>query len=199
MTWVKLDDGFADHPKVAGLSDAAFRLHVSALCYCGRHLTDGVLPRAIVWRLSTTEAPQDAADELVAANLWTADDGGFVVRDFLDFNPSKQKVLEDRERRSSAGKKGADSRWHGTSHSTSHGESHDDRTATALTMSMHPTRPDPSKETRSLGSSSEPVDNETIVEAVAASDPAVQSVLGEARKKTRSSTVTPMFKKKDPA
>lgn len=40
MSWFHLDDNFPDHRKVAGLSDAAFRLHVAGLAYCSRGLTD---------------------------------------------------------------------------------------------------------------------------------------------------------------
>ena len=41
MTWLRIDDAMVDHPKIIGLSDGAFRLHITALCYCARHLTDG--------------------------------------------------------------------------------------------------------------------------------------------------------------
>ena len=44
MSWTKLDDLFPGHPKVITLSDSAFRLHVTALCYCASQLTDGFIP-----------------------------------------------------------------------------------------------------------------------------------------------------------
>ncbi len=43
MPWLKIDDGFAEHRKIVGLNDRAFRLHVVALVYCARNLTDGHL------------------------------------------------------------------------------------------------------------------------------------------------------------
>ena len=53
MPWVKLDDGFTDHPKIASLSDSAFRTFVTALCYCNKNLTDGFVPALIARQIST--------------------------------------------------------------------------------------------------------------------------------------------------
>src|SRR3989442_1137875 len=89
--WVKLDDSFAEHPKILALSDAAFRLHVRALCYCGRYLTDGLIPRSFVggsraWR------------ELLAAGLWdTHAEGGWQIHDWLDYQPTRDAVTQRRE------------------------------------------------------------------------------------------------------
>ena len=44
-TFIKLDDTTPDHPKVDGLSNAAFRAWIEALCYCSEYLTDGVISR----------------------------------------------------------------------------------------------------------------------------------------------------------
>ena len=56
MTWVKVDDALPEHPKVARLSDAAFRVHISALCYSARNLTDGKLEVAGSVRRAKAEA-----------------------------------------------------------------------------------------------------------------------------------------------
>jgi hypothetical protein len=37
MSWLKIDDGFADHPKVGALSDREFRVWMRVLCYCARY------------------------------------------------------------------------------------------------------------------------------------------------------------------
>ena len=95
MTWVKLDDAFPDHPKVDGLSDGAFRLHVAALCYSGRHLTDGALAADRVSRL-VPRFRRSYVTELVEAGLWEAVDGGWSIHDFLAYNPSAEKVKADR-------------------------------------------------------------------------------------------------------
>jgi hypothetical protein len=95
MTWAKLDDGFVDHPKVDPLSDGAFRLHVAGIVMCSRLLTDGVVADERVSRLVPRFKKAQLA-ELEAAGLWEAMDGGWVIHDYLDFNPSAEQVKADR-------------------------------------------------------------------------------------------------------
>lgn len=110
MTWVKLDDNFTDHPKVDALSDAAFRLHVAALCYCNRHLTDGFVPAAALGKLTPHARPGLSASELVAKGTWFEAQGGFQVHDYLDFQESAEQVKarrkDDADRKREARKKG---------------------------------------------------------------------------------------------
>ena len=114
MPYLNLDDNFADHPKVDGLSDSAFRLHVAGLCYASRHLTDGFIPKEKVTRL-VPRFRRPALDELVGT-LWITAIGGFQIHDYLDWNRSREQIEFERERirkvRSAAGKKGAEKRWH---------------------------------------------------------------------------------------
>ena len=37
MTWLRIDDGFAAHPKIGKLSDRDFRIWVRVLCHCARY------------------------------------------------------------------------------------------------------------------------------------------------------------------
>lgn len=111
VSWLKLDDSFPEHAKVAELSDKAFRVHVGALCYSARNLTDGHIPAAISKTLTLGRAK--LSTELVTAGLWdTNGGGGYVIHDYLDYNPSREQVETERQRRAEAGKKGADQRWH---------------------------------------------------------------------------------------
>ena len=87
MPWVKLDDAFPEHQKVDGLSDGAFRLHVAALCHAGRNLTDGFIGSERVSRLVPRFRKQHVA-ELVASCLWHDTEGGWVIHDYLAYNPS---------------------------------------------------------------------------------------------------------------
>jgi hypothetical protein len=112
MTWAKLDDRFPEHPKVASLTDGAFRLHVTALCYVARNLTDGEISPAVLRLLRGS--PRRAA-ELVAAGVWDATESAWAIHDYLDYNPSREEVNGKREHinkeRSKAGSKGAAKRW----------------------------------------------------------------------------------------
>jgi hypothetical protein len=90
VTWVKLDDRFPTHPKMMGLTDRAFRAHVIGICYAAAHLTDGMVPPGIV--------PPRSSRELVAAGVWLVCPEGFLIHDYLDYNPSREQVREERRR-----------------------------------------------------------------------------------------------------
>lgn len=97
MTWVRLDDQFADHPKVTGLSCEAFRLHITAMCWTSAQLTDGVVPFQAMRRLGWFCAdPQAAASELVESGAWDLHPDGYTIHDYLDYNPSREQVQKER-------------------------------------------------------------------------------------------------------
>ena len=99
MPYLNLDDNFADHPKVDGLTDGAFRLHVSAMLYAAKHLTDGVLPATRVPRLAPRYKTTQVK-ELLKASLWVEHDGDYRIHDFLDWN--KSRAWWEKERREGA-------------------------------------------------------------------------------------------------
>lgn len=110
MPWANLDDQYAEHPDNWGLSDAAFRLHTAAICYANMHLTDGEIPKTKV----RTLVPKFRASALaeLTEDHWIDKDGVYEIRNFLKWNRSKVQVEAERQRKSNAGKKGAESRWH---------------------------------------------------------------------------------------
>lgn len=112
--WLRIDDHYADHPKVIGLSDGAFRLHMRAMCYSASHLTDGAIPTA--W----LRGHDDEAEELVAAGLFEVTDTGVTLHDWHDHNPDARSAKERRARisavRAEAGRRGAASRWKDGNH-----------------------------------------------------------------------------------
>lgn len=95
MTWAKLDDGFVDNLKVQPVGWAARGVWATGLAWCSRKLSDG---RISTKAAAILEFPPEAIDELVAAGLWhVADDGnGWVVHDYLEYNPSKAEVVATR-------------------------------------------------------------------------------------------------------
>lgn len=97
MSWVKLDDNFVGHPKVVGLSDRAFRVHVRAISYSARQLTDGHIPAGALRELA---ASRKAVTELISASLWHESGDGYQINDYLAYNPSRSKVLADRAKNS---------------------------------------------------------------------------------------------------
>jgi hypothetical protein len=97
VTWVKIDDSFPNHPKIVGLSDKAFRIHISGLCYCGTYLTDGFVPMTIAARLANEDMAHIV--ELTKAGLWreAPQDNGFHIHDYLAHQTSKTQVEEKRQ------------------------------------------------------------------------------------------------------
>jgi hypothetical protein len=116
MAWANFDDQFPKHPKVIGLSDAAFRLHTSGICYCNQYLTDGVIAAEAI-HLLVPRYRKRSLDELLDRQLWVPRADDYEIHDYLDWNRSRSEVAAEKERlhkmRSEAGKKGADARWHG--------------------------------------------------------------------------------------
>ena len=102
MSWVRIDDNFPSHPKVKGLTHVAYRLHTVAMCYCARNLTDGALDKgdvAVVAAEARCAQPRRSITELVEAELWVAvGGGGYLINDYLEYNPSAEKVKEEREK-----------------------------------------------------------------------------------------------------
>src|SRR5437016_5465937 len=109
MGWVKIDDQFARHPKVLKIGPLAGWLHVCALTYCSQYLTDGFVPKEAVNALAdfSTLAAQfgstaegtigtDFVPELVRHGLWREVDGGYLIHDYLEYNPSREDILKRR-------------------------------------------------------------------------------------------------------
>jgi hypothetical protein len=108
LTWIRLDDQFPDHPKVVLAGPQAAWLYVAGLCYCSRHLTDGVIPKALVPRL--TDFRGSAAKKLVEAGLWDDEGDVYRVHDYLLHQESRSEVEAKRQARREAGSKGGRSK-----------------------------------------------------------------------------------------
>lgn len=135
MTWARIDDNFPNHPKVVAAGPICELIHVRAICYCNRYLTDGFFPAAAVSQFTSgldqvALTPGRAAMRqagAVAARGWDADEvdwasrmvaGGFwsvkqkggvvgyEVHDFLDYNLSRREVVQLRENKRVAGRIG---------------------------------------------------------------------------------------------
>lgn len=93
MVWVKLDDRFPEHPKIDGLDDSAFALHVKALCYSNRNTTDGFIPTAAAARMGGAHFKR-SAQRLLASGVWESLRDGYEIHDYLDYQPSRTEVME---------------------------------------------------------------------------------------------------------
>lgn len=106
MTWVKLDDSLPEDPRWDIAGAAGLGLHVAALAYCNRNLTDGLVSLSRARRLIECGNSDDVIERLVAAGFWERDGDDVRLVDFLDDQPSAEKVREVR-----AAKAARQARW----------------------------------------------------------------------------------------
>lgn len=99
MPWVRIDEDFYQHPKVVKAGPLGMAMQVAALCYCNKYLTDGFIPRAVLPTLLNLDGTswELVVQDLIAAGLWEQVDGGYRIHDYLDYQPSRERVLTERE------------------------------------------------------------------------------------------------------
>jgi hypothetical protein len=97
MTWFKVDDSFAQHPKVLAIPrkdrPAAVGLWTLAGTWCAAQLTDGHLAAYLVAEFGSTVK---LAEQLVRVGLWEATDGGYRFHDWADWQPTRDQVEGER-------------------------------------------------------------------------------------------------------
>lgn len=102
MPWVRFDDAYALNRKLRRAGRDALLLHFTATCFCARHLTDGLIdsrdfPDLAHEAMLTPEEAAAALTSLIDNNLAETTSAGWVIHDFLDYQPSRAEVLSDRE------------------------------------------------------------------------------------------------------
>ncbi len=106
MSHTRFKLGFVRHKKVRDLSDAAFRLWISAIDHARTELTDGALTESdldVIARCPPRGPKRKKlTDELVAMGLWERVGDHWQAHDFLDWQDSaklvRTKLEEARER-----------------------------------------------------------------------------------------------------
>lgn len=115
--WIRLSLDFADHPKIAPLSDRAFRALTEMLLWSKAGLTDGILPRAFVHRRwgqpatdpltnDITQSVTDPVTELLTndtqkPSLTVLPNGDYFLHDYGQHQETRAQV-EARKRRNQA-------------------------------------------------------------------------------------------------
>lgn len=119
--YFRLHEGYPDSPKIAKVGGDAGWLDICAIAYCARNLTDGLIPKGMVPRLSDRSEPQALACLLLDVGRWheaghdcdTCPQPGaneYVVHDYLEHQRSAAEVADLRRKRSEAGAKGGRTR-----------------------------------------------------------------------------------------
>lgn len=108
MTFVLLDDKFANHPKTLQAGNEAVGVWARMLAYCGEHLTDGHVPAAAARQIAGKPKPLLV---LVKVGYLEVDDAGdFRIHNYLKWNPSAEEVAQRKAdiaaKRAASGRKG---------------------------------------------------------------------------------------------
>jgi len=128
MPWVRLDDQFYQHPKLARVGPLGIAMQVAGLCYCNHYLTDGTIPWSaaqslLSWQFIDDEDKryrigiscgmkgEDATAEfviglLVDAGIWEEDMGGYRIHDYDKYQPSREDALREQAQKRAAGQAG---------------------------------------------------------------------------------------------
>jgi hypothetical protein len=107
VPWVKLSDDWYDDPAITAAGTVGLAMWVVGLSWCARNLTDGHIPKSQARKLIDLEditsdgascRADDIASSLVELGLWTRTEAGYVVENYHDYQPTREKVLADREK-----------------------------------------------------------------------------------------------------
>lgn len=113
MSWLRDDDDMLDHEKwrraLRDGGDGALLVWARLRAWCSRRLTDGLVPADMVdevAEIGRSKARARALRALVEHGLCARRvDGALTIVGYLERNPSRAKVLEERDRRSEAQRK----------------------------------------------------------------------------------------------
>jgi len=109
LPWVRLDAGFYCNAKVLQLlaepgGHRALVAYVASLTYSGQQGTDGFIPQLALPFIHAR--PADAV-RLVKAEFWDIAQGGWVIHDWAEYQPSS----EEQQKRSARARARAQARW----------------------------------------------------------------------------------------
>lgn len=127
LVTLHFDDQFPSFREVDGLSDTAFRLHVTAFFWIRTNRTDGLIRlEDLALVCARVRASERFAAECVRRGAWhdarhdcgsshclgAVDVDGYVVHDYLKENPSRAALEAEEAGKSAGGKRGNHKRWH---------------------------------------------------------------------------------------
>ena len=196
MPWARFDDQFPINRKVNGLTDTEFRLHVEAIIWCARELTDGRVGRDELDLVSRIRSPKKHVAKLVIRGLWHLADeecsspkcpahvdnrvdksfNGWLIHDYFDYQFTKEQVLAERQKNAERQKRHRDLQKHDRNGVTNGGRNG--------VTNKAPSRPVPSR--RDGGSVS---DHSSVPDARANNhdddqDPVIQTIIGVLKDET---------------
>lgn len=102
MPWVRLSDDWYDDPDLIEAGPLSMLVFPLLISWSLRNLQDGKVPSGQIRRLvdwsELGAEPEQAIAPLVACGRLQEQPGGYLIVNFLKYQPSREKVLGDREK-----------------------------------------------------------------------------------------------------
>lgn len=95
--WSRWYDDAPDHPKFLAAGHRGGWLYVCGQAYSSKHGTDGVIPKAVVPRLSDVPQPSKVASKLVEVGLWHDEGDHYRQHDYAEMQTTSAEREERRE------------------------------------------------------------------------------------------------------
>jgi hypothetical protein len=88
-----------DHPKMLGLLESndyrAVVVHIAGMAYCGKHGTDGFIPREVLRRIDGRAID---ARRLCEEGLWIENGGGWDIKGWDEYQISDDETRKRRDK-----------------------------------------------------------------------------------------------------
>ena len=92
MTWLRLSDTFPEDPRWEVAGAEAMALHIAAMAYCSRNLTDGVIPRTRAVRLLALDDPHAVITALVKHGFWAEQGDTYLLVNYLTDQWTRERI-----------------------------------------------------------------------------------------------------------
>lgn len=106
LVFARFSLDYADHPKIAILSDAAFRAHVEMILYARKYLTDGRIPNRFANRFGFDVLQELASNDPERPSITNDVDGDYWIHDFTDMQETRDEVEAKRLVNTQNGRRG---------------------------------------------------------------------------------------------
>lgn len=108
--FAKFNIDFPGSPKIAGLSDSAFRAFVEAICYSREYRTDGFIPAGVARKQWSVAALAELSENHPERPSLAAVDGGWRIHDFEAHQMTTVDIEAKRRAGAAGGRKKASNR-----------------------------------------------------------------------------------------
>lgn len=103
MTWVRIDDAVATHPKHLAAGPVACWIWVAGLAWANQHASNGAIPAHALHALYPSDWISKAdlrrvATKLVDVGLWEKAADGWLIHDYADYQAEAMKSARDERR-----------------------------------------------------------------------------------------------------